>query len=264
MDQSNPDSFQPPYPGGMDDLTKSSAPFSDFLRDVLYQQSLGETTKMAEAQGLDILDFCDDANLDLKDVDFGLLDHWNIEGTLPVSFMPLAGQFTLDDTADMSAIRSKLVKIWTESPWRWNPGKSDTGYNEQSNLPLSSRDVHGAQLQANGATVDRVIQDKLHPSSRDKILAIVLSTCHENSVRVRVSSSFPSTEAMESWIHLFLASHLCQVSAWIHYGSFSLNAQWPEWLAIAAAAGAVLAPVPTLRRFGFALQEAVRKFGGRC
>ena len=159
-----------------------------------------------------------------------------------------------DDSVNISAIRSKLVKIWTESPWRWSPAKSDTGYVEQTNLPLSSREMNGSQ-----PTPDRVIKDKLLPSSRDKIMAIILGNCRENSVRSRVASSFPSADLIDSWVHIFLASHLVQVSAWIHYGSFELNSQWPEWLAIAAAAGAVLTPLPTLRRFGLALQEAVRE-----
>ncbi|KAK0731674.1 hypothetical protein B0H67DRAFT_82858 [Lasiosphaeris hirsuta] len=254
MDQSNPDSYQPPYPSnGVVEATK--VPFSDFLRDVLYDQSMADPDRLAEAHGLAVLDFCDDANLDLKDIDFGLLDHWNVEGALRI---PEVNQSGPDESVDLAAMRSKLVKIWTESPWRWSPAKTDTGYTEQSNLPLSTRDIHGTELNENGKLLDRVVQEKLHTSSRDKILAIVLNTCHENSMRGRVASSFPSADVMDSWVHIFLASHLCQVSAWIHYGSFSLNTQWPEWLAIAASAGAVLAPVPTLRRFGFALQEAVR------
>ncbi|KAK3394128.1 hypothetical protein B0H63DRAFT_460102 [Podospora didyma] len=252
IDQHNTDNFHPAYPAKtLEEMAK--LPFSDFLRDVLYDQSF-DPARLAEAQGLAVLDFCDDANLDMKDIDFGLLDHWNLDNTLNEA----AAQPGSDEMVDMNAMRSNLVKIWTQSPWRWNPAKTDTGYTEQSNLPLPSKDVHTTQL-GDGRVVDRVTEDKLHPSGRDKILAIVLSTCrNDGGMMARVASSFPSADAMDSWINIFLASHLCQVSAWIHYGSFSLGTQWPEWLAIAAAAGAVLAPVPTLRRFGFALQEAVR------
>ncbi|KAK3940047.1 hypothetical protein QBC46DRAFT_354455 [Diplogelasinospora grovesii] len=258
MDQSNPDSFQGAYPShGMMDMAK--LPFSDFLRDVLSEQSLADPARLAEAQGLAVLDFCDDANLELNDIDFGLLDHWNLDGLqdgggMSVPHMPPGP----DDPVDITNMRSRLVKIWTESPWRWNPSRTDTAYTEQTNLPLPSREAHGTQMDEGGRRVDRVVKERLHTSGRDKILAIVLSTCRNDNTMTRVASSFPSAEVMDSWIHIFLASHLCQVSAWIHYGTFSLNTQWPEWLAIAASAGAVLAPVPTLRRFGFALQEAVR------
>jgi hypothetical protein len=255
MDQCHPNGYQPPYPYPTADVeAMGRLPFSDFLRDVLYDQSLGDTHRLAEPQGLAVLNFCDDANLELKDVDFGLLNHWNVEGAMGVPNMP---QQQPDEAVNISAIRSRLVKIWTESPWRWNPRKSDTGYTEQPNMSLPSID---ANVQDGGRKADRVIKDKLHSSSRDKILAIILSRCRENSVRAKVASSFPSAEVMDSWIHIFLASHLCQVSAWIHYGSFLLNEQSPEWLAIAASAGAVHTPLPTLRRFGFALQEAVREY----
>jgi len=255
MDQSNPDTYHHTFPHpDMDDMGKM--PFSDFLRDILYDQSLSDVQRLAEPQGLAVLNFCDDNNLDLKDMDFGLLNHWNVEGVLGV---PNAQLPQPDDSVNITAIRSKLVNIWTQSPWRWTPDKADTGYKEQTNLPLPARHANGTRLQDGGRKPDRVIGDVLSASSRDKILAIILNNCRENNVRSRVASSFPSAEVMDSWIHVFLASHLCQVSAWIHYGSFALNAQWPEWLAIAASAGAVLTPLPTLRRFGFALQEAVRR-----
>ncbi|KAK0667582.1 putative transcription factor [Cercophora samala] len=256
MDQSNPDNLNRPqaiYQNqslAMMEQDLEKAPFSDFLRDVLYDQSFGNPTRMAEAQGLAVLDFCDDVNLDFREFDFGLLDNWNPDA------IPNEPDSTIqvDNTAEVAAMRSTLVKIWTESPWRWVPKRTDTGYNEQSNLPLLSRDAHGSKA----LKPDRVVKDTLHSSNRDKILAIVLSTCRENSMVNRVASSFPSAEMMDTWIHVFLAAHMCQVSSWIHYGSFSMNQQSPEWLAIATAAGAVLAPVTTLRRFGFALQEAVR------
>ncbi len=164
----------------------------------------------------------------------------------------------VEEPADMSGMRQRLVKIWTESPWRWNPNKQDSGYGEQANLPIPLGEVSDAQLH-DTLRLDRVVRDKLEPSARDKILAIVLSTCKNNAMMTRVASSFPSAEAMDTLVHIFLASHLCQVSGWIDCASLHLNAQWPEWLACAASAGAVLTPNSTLRKFGFALQEAVRK-----
>ena len=59
-------------------------------------------------------------------------------------------------------------------------------------------------------------------------------------------------------LHVFLNSHTNQVSDYIHFPTFKLNEQEPEWIAGAAAAGAVLTPIPTLRKFGYALQESVR------
>ncbi len=256
----NPDGFHPPYTA--DGMASNMAmadprlPFSDFLRDVIYPP-YHDPSRIAEAQGLAVLDFCDDANLELNDLDFGVLDNWNLDGVAGgVDEQQCAAR--VEESADMASMRQRLVKIWTESPWRWNPNKQDSGYGEQANLPIPLGEVSGAHFH-DGQPPDRVVKDKLESSARDKILAIVLSTCQSNAMMTRVASSFPSAEAMDSLIHIFLASHLCQVSEWIDYASFSLNAQWPEWLACAASAGAVQTPNSTLRKFGYALQEAVRK-----
>lgn len=261
LDQNNPDGYQASYHQNQNMVDMNRLPFSDFLRDVLYdqhqqQQQQMDNQKMAEAQGLAVLDFCDDANLEMNDLDFGMLDNWNIgnvHGMLATD--PNLANYVSsqpEDTADMSRMRQRLVKIWTNSPWRWMPdGHKDNIHNQKSGLPLA--DIHSTQLKP-----DRIIHDKLDSSGRDKILAIVLSTCQNNVMLSRVASSFPSTDVMDSLVHIFLAWHLCQVSEFIHFGTFALNAQCPEWTAVAASAGGILTSVQSLRKFGFALQEAVR------
>lgn len=251
--------FANPYgTNGVVDMTRQ--PFSDFLRDVLYEQSLNPG-RLDEPQGLAILDFCDDANYELNDIDFGLLDHWNLDGTMNQQNVTQAITPQTEDSAvDMNQMRQKLVKIWTDSPWRWNPDQKDSGYGEHGNLPMPYRDAASQQFQESQKRVDRVVKDKLDQSSRDKILSIVLQTCRSDAIRTRVASSFPSVDVIDTLTHIFLASHSCSVSGWVHWGTFELNSQWPEWLAVAAAAGAVMTPVPTLRKFGFAAQEAVRKY----
>ncbi|KAI1340408.1 hypothetical protein F5Y15DRAFT_415298 [Xylariaceae sp. FL0016] len=257
VEQSNYEGFPQSYaPNPM--VNMAPGPFGDFLCDVLYDQTLDQS-RLAEAQGLAVLDYCDDANYELNEADFGLLDHWNLDGMneRPVVTQAATPQ-TDDSTVDMTQMRQKLVKIWTESPWRWIPDKRDHGYGEIGNLPLPIRDSASQQFQESQKRMDRVVQDKLDLSSRDKILSVVLNTCKSEAVRMRVASSFPSAEVMDTMAHIFLAAHQCSVSGWIHFGTFVLNTQWPEWLAVAAAGGAVMTPVPTLRKFGFAVQEAVR------
>ncbi|KAK3497977.1 uncharacterized protein B0T23DRAFT_411236 [Neurospora hispaniola] len=314
----------------LDDMAK--LPFSDFLRDVLYDQSL------SQAQGLAVLDFCDDSSLDLNAMDFGFLDYWlhdepfiPLPSSDPAQLGPSSGPIssstttaetgqTTSDPVNISAMRPKLAQIWTDSPWRWTPQRTDNVYAEQSHLPLStsgssspsfspksalkrkSSDLSPSQPTDNNNNNNKATQQQqnsgsqgqqqlitlnqhtLHSSGRDLILSIVLSICKSNSSQFsRVASSFPSSGSINHWIHIFLASHICSVSSFIacHLppppsssstsgsGSgtkdrspsalyWSLNAQPPEWLAITAACGAVLAPVPALRKFGFALQEAVR------
>ncbi|KAL0938789.1 C6 transcription factor [Colletotrichum truncatum] len=231
-------------------------PFSDFLQNVIYEPEL-DASRMAEAQGLAVLDFCDNSNLELNEVDFGLLDHWNMDNVANTgsnqSFTPRT-----DDSIDLVQMRQALVKVWTDSPWQWAPNNKDSGYVEHGNFSVPSGDTTSAAFQESRKKHARIVRDKLDQSGRDQILAIVLQTCKNDSIMTRVASSFPSLDVMDSLIHIYLASHFCQTSQWIHHGSFSMNAQWPEWLAVAAAAGATFTPVQTLRKFGFALQEAVR------
>jgi hypothetical protein len=260
IDQNQQDAFHAGYNGpDMSDMAK--LPFSDFLRDVLFEQSMGQESKLNDVQGLSVLDFCDDGNLDLNDVDFGLLDHWNTDGVgfLDVDIsvaQPVASGARELVTSDMENLRKKLVQIWTKSPWRWNPEKTDTAYTEACNLSLSTKDAAGDGQRLPSA---RLVNEKLHPSSRDKILAIVLTACNNNNVMRRIAASFPAAEVMDTWVHVFLSNNAHSVSPFIHYPSLSLNSQCPEWLAMAASAGASHFPIPTLRRFGFALLEAVRK-----
>lgn len=244
-------------------------PFSEFLRDVLYTQSL-DSSRLAEAQGLAVLDFCDDTSYELNDVDFGVLDHWNLDGLSERTVLTQEATPKTDESSvDMVQMRRKLVKIWTDSPWRWIPDKRDHGYSEHGNLPLPYRDSASQPFQERQKQIDRVVQDKLDQSSRDKILAVVLDTCTASSsvfpttssdaIKIQIAASFPSAEIMDTLTNIFLASHLCSVTGWIHFGTLALNSQWPEWLVTAAAAGATMTSVPTLRKFGFAIQEAVRE-----
>ncbi|KAK4147648.1 zinc finger protein klf1 [Dichotomopilus funicola] len=245
-----------------------TAEFPDFLRGVLYapNQPVPNASRVPDTQDPFALDFYDDTTLDFNEFNFNLLNHWNVG---PAQSTAAAEPTTAPDNnrdpagvADVSQIKANLIKIWDESPWRWIPQNTDNRYTDQSHLPLPTNVVQDKDTPSRGAptgapTINRVSKETLRPSCRDRILAIVLSTCREARMANRVASSFPSAETMDSWINLFLAAHMRQPSSWIHYGSFSLNAQWPEFLVSAVAAGAVLTPVPAFRRFAFALQEAI-------
>jgi len=218
-----------------------------------------EASRIEEAQGLAVFDFSDDTTLELNDTDFGLLDFYNngdlmnndVEGVLDQSLR-------YENTVDMSKMRQRLTEIWMESPWRWDPNKLDHGFCEQSNLPVPSRDMSSPQFRESGRNVEFLIGHKLEQSTRDKVLAMVLSSCRQTATIMRVAASFPSAEVLDTLLRLFLASQLCQTSSWVHYGTLTVNRQWPEWLGAAVAAGAILTPISALRKFGFAVQEAVR------
>lgn len=239
-------------------IDSAATPFYDFLRDVLYGQPFNPT-RAADPHGLDVLDFCDNTSLEMTDLDFGLLDNWNLDilGNMPRSTRE--GSFSRPESAnEVSQMRNALVHGWTESPWRWQPKDHDTGYNELGHMPVGSSQAAKQHLERGGNQASRVLREKLEQSGRDRLLAVVLSTCKTNTAVNQVAASFPTVELMDGMIHIFLAAHACQVSGWIHFPTFKLNEQWPEWIGTAAAAGAVSTPVPTLRKFGFAVQEAIR------
>lgn len=237
----------------------SNIPFTDFLRDVLYEQNMDQG-RLVENQGLAVLDFCNNSNMELTDMDFGLLDNWNVDGMVVQQSMPIQQDTPRTDTSvDIAQMRQNLVKVWTDSPWRWDPKVHDTGYQDQNNLPIPAGDTSSAKFQEGRNMMDRVVKQKLEQSSRDRVLAIVLAICQQHATSTRVAAAFPSADVLDTLVHIFLNSHACQVSEWIHFPTFKLNDQWPEWVAVAAAGGSVLTPYPTLRKFGLALQEAVRK-----
>lgn len=257
----NPNAFVPAFNNSADGqiVDPTTLPFSDFLSNVMTLQPY-DPNRLDESQGLSVLNFCDDTNLELNEMDFGLLGYYN-NGEMMNDYYPdgMTNQMPRpEDSVDMSEMRQKLAQIWTKSPWRWIPDTLDHAYSEQHNLPVPSKDVNSSEFQASRQRVDRVIPDRLEAITRDKLLATVLSTCQEASTMRRIASSFPSVEVLDTLIHIFMASHLCLSSPWLHISSLKLNAQFPEWIAATLAAGAVLTPVPTLRKFGFALQEAVR------
>ncbi|KAH7329266.1 hypothetical protein B0I35DRAFT_346098 [Stachybotrys elegans] len=231
-------------------------PFHEFLRDLLSEPAW-ESSKFAESQGLAILDCCDDANVELTDVDVGVLGGWSIRDAVPPA--PRLGKDT-DSSTNISQMRHGLVNVWKHSPWLWDPGANDSGYREQGNLPLTLGDTASAKFQEIQRRLERVVSENLNQSGRDQAMAAVLETCRSTSTRARVAASFPTVDVMDMLIHMFLHSHACLVSSWIHFPTFALNAQEPGWIAIAAAAGALLTPIPAFRKFGLAIQEAVRKF----
>ena len=233
--------------------------FLNFLQTITHPPPLNHADMMNTGEGLAVFDFCNNNNIELDDLDFCMIDQWNLmdNGGASNQTMPhLAGMLPHADVIDISELRQNLVGIWTTSPWHWLPSSQDSGYQEQSNIAISSGDVAPTKLHQ----IDRVIDQKLDSSLRDRVLVIVLESCTTPAMASRIATSFPSAEVMDSLVHIFLASHACSGSSWIHMPSFRMITQWPDWIAVAAAAGGILTSVPTLRKFGLALQEAVREW----
>jgi len=132
------------------------------------------------------------------------------------------------------------------------PVQQEHAYAEQVNLSLPYKDMQNLEVRLSPDVLDH----RLEQNSRDRILAMLLSTCEPSNVS-RVVTSFPSADLLDSLMHLFFRSELPRADSYIHLATFS-QYQSSELNGIVVAAGAVLSSVPTVRKLGFAIQEAVR------
>lgn len=145
-------------------------------------------------------------------------------------------------------------KAFRESMWLWTPALGDHGAAEQLNLSLSYDD---ATLEAQQATDVAPLPDQLTLATRDRILAMVLSTCETETFR-HVVSCFPSAKFLTNLLNTFVTHHLRQDVTWIHVPTLRINEERPESLGAMICFGASVSRVPEVRKLGFALQEAVR------
>lgn len=250
--------FQPT--DGVWELNRSF--FPGFLRDVKVPQNFefppAEYPPGYLNQGFTPRGFMDygiDTSVELDDRDYGYLDAFNAKTFDVVQPIVERG----DIVSPRAIERGNGVAIGAEafrksSLAEWAPGHHDHGYIEEQNLSL----LQAADSPEPRLTFDRrILSERLNQSSRDKIMGMVLDNCRRDSV-AKIVASFPSAEMLDNLIQHFFAWQTSQTENWIHMPTFQTNAQRPELLGMIAAAGTTRTSVPTVRKLGFALQEAVR------
>jgi hypothetical protein len=207
-----------------------------------------------------LLGFGFESNLELNDVDFSFLDTYNAH--IPFDLETPRSDVlssTVQPGDQATASRSEAFRT---SVWRFIPKPQDHSAAEQQNLSLP--DVpHGHDSPESRIHLDRrTTTEKLDQSCRDKIIAVVLSTC-KPSMMFRSVSAFPSVELLDIVLQFFLTSPLSGADSWLHIPTFCNSTKdRTEILLAAIAAGAVLTPDNSLRKLGFALQEAIRVYVG--
>jgi hypothetical protein len=204
----------------------------------------------------DIFNFGIDANLDFNDMDFGWISSQNSK--VPMwNFNAFPEQVEqLDRGQQTPDVRSGITagaEAFERSLWRWAPQKQEHAYAEQVNLSLPYKDIQNLDTRLSPEILDH----RLEQNSRDRILAMLLSTCEPANAE-RVVTSFPSADLLDSLMLLFFRSELSRTDSWIHLPTFRPQSQRPELNGIVVAAGAILSTVSTVRKLGFAIQEAVR------
>ena len=185
-------------------------------------------------------------NSGLGDLDFSFLDRANIpaqEMAGPISHSSLLG-------AGTEAFRKSDVLIG------WHPETEGIDEQEDRNLILP-RDSRPAGLSP-FSEIAQISSKDLSLAMRDRVLAMLLRTASPK-LTDSIIGSFPSIGVLKNLIHSACV-HMndYHVVQFIHLPSFDLNKQRSELLGALIAYGSVCSPSPQVRKFGYAVQEAVR------
>lgn len=233
----------------------------DYLRDKMMPP--GNAANGAGVQIMDyqagpwtpreLFDFGVDANMELNDLDLSFLDSYNnanpFDLRTPSIGFPTTGSDIMPSFTSAPVPPLDTTALPKASVWRFRPLSKDSGSAEQANLSLPT---------PTSLEIDRrVTCEPLSQTSRDKILAMILSTCKPNSIP-RAVACFPSISLLDSLFQFSLTSPGSHAKHWIHAPTLLAAQTRPEVLAAIIAAGAVLTPDSSIRKVGYAVQEAIR------
>lgn len=224
-------------------------------QDSFVQDILGSTLGLP-----DIGDFIQlDSDPMLEDMDFSFLN--NVNTPMAPSPPPAFPSIPLSPVSNPTP-QSSMVGVGTEAYRQsevlndWEPGGGDNNESEHQNLVLPQNIRPGAPSRS--SVTKSITRKDLSLAMRDRILAMILRTTSTTAAD-NIVGSFPSVEVLRDLIHIAcLHMRDKQVISFIHMPSFDLNEQRPELVGAFIAYGSVCSPSPTVRKFGYALQEAVR------
>jgi hypothetical protein len=232
----------------MMDLDDSS--LAEFLQDIMtrgspnYSKENASMDLVPQDSSWDVLNFGIDSSLDFNEMDLGWITSHNQTLTFNYDMLPDYSDLQLDNgqqTPDVQPSINLGAEAFRKSLWNWLPVQREHAFMEISNLSLSHKDMEGLE----NRTSPDIIDHQLEQSSRDDILAMVLSTNSQQGGVSRVITSFPSTQLLNGLMHFFLRSEAAKTDSWIHLPTFRPRTQRPEFNGIVIAAGAILSSVPT-------------------
>ncbi|KAK3686927.1 hypothetical protein LTR37_019325 [Vermiconidia calcicola] len=201
----------------------------------------------------ELFDFGVDTNMELNDMDLSFLDTYNnanpFDLRTPSIGFPTTGSDIVPSFTSAPVPPLDTTALPKASVWRFRPIAQDSGSAEQANLSLPT---------PTSLDIDRrVTCEPITQTARDKILAMILSTCKPNSIP-RAVACFPSISLLDSLFQFSLTSPGSHAKHWIHAPTLLAGQTRPEVLAAIIAAGAVLTPDAAIRKVGYAIQEAIR------
>ncbi|KAF2769715.1 hypothetical protein EJ03DRAFT_343180 [Teratosphaeria nubilosa] len=204
-------------------------------------------------QPRELFDFGVDTNMDLNELDLTFLESYNnanpFDLRTPSIGFPTTGSDIMPSFTSAPVPPLDTKALPKASVWRFRPVTNNSGSAEQANLSLPT---------PTSLEIDRrVTCEPLSMTSRDKVLAMILSTCKPNSIP-RAVACFPSISLLDSLFQFSLTSPGSHAKHWIHAPTLLAGQTRPEVLAAIIAAGAVLTPDGAIRKVGYAIQEAIR------
>ncbi|OJJ08330.1 hypothetical protein ASPVEDRAFT_878854 [Aspergillus versicolor CBS 583.65] len=100
-------------------------------------------------------------------------------------------------------------------------------------------------------------QQPLSIADRERVLSTLLLFSDRRPL-IRIATTFPGTQEMESLLHGFLRHQLADTLSWFHVPTFSLSRLRDELLAALVAFGATLAHVEVIQKLGHAMADILR------
>ncbi|KAL1305022.1 hypothetical protein AAFC00_003922 [Neodothiora populina] len=251
-----------PYPfidaGGADNPCEADVNLmASYLQSIMGRGDPDMTVAPGQLSGTwtprNVFDFGQDTNLELSDVDLGFLNIYNLQNPF-ADFVPSpdATQSVQGSAASNPPSALAGESLQRRSTWRFRPVVQDSSASEQQNLSLPTGEANKKVL-----VERRMTAEPLSYHMRDRILAILISSCRGSSVP-RFVLCFPSLELLDSLLQFYLASKVATFSGLVHLPTLSLPDLRPDLVAAMIAAGATLTPDASLQKIGFAIQEALR------
>lgn len=238
-------------------LENDDISLADFLREIIIPSSQGAfATQNSTGMALNALErdgfgFGIDSSIGFDEIDFGWIEAQNFRQVPGAAWESSA---TSEQEFPRGKATPEISRGFSKSVWRrWKPVKQKHAFVEQAYLSLPRRDVQILETQQ----VPQILKHRLTQKSRDEVLSMVL-TNSETTNEPQILASFPPVELLNFLMQGFFLSEYPRIDSWIHIPTFDPSSFGPELNGMVIAAGAVLSPISTVRKLGFAIQEVVR------
>ncbi|KAM0435859.1 hypothetical protein ACHAPT_002750 [Fusarium lateritium] len=205
----------------------------------------------------------------LDDMDLQFLDSYNVSIPFEVSntFQPTPRGAQTPRTSHMDPGQPAAMcsEAFQNSHWRFRPNAKDHAGAEDHNLSLPSMtsDFPSPESRVSLDADTRVTCAKLGGPARDRILMMIVNSCHSDNLSKAVAS-FPSVELLDTLLQYYLTSPHTRALSFVHAASFDPNEKRPELVAAMVASGAVLTSDSALSKLGRAMQECLRLAIPKC